>query len=137
MANKTATFKVNLTYEGPGSTSVTVAQKTINVPFGASCIGEIDLPADVADGNSFSVPFGTIATGASAVYLINNTTQDLEVKYNGGLVTKELAPGGALLVCADALPVGVPLTAVALVATATPNPAAVERVSYFVFGDPE
>lgn len=135
MANLTATFKINCTYQGPGNTSVSVAQKTVNVPYAADSCGHIDLPADVGDSDSFDVPFGAIEDGATAVYLVNGSSQDLEVKYNGGAVTKELPAGGVLLFCATELPGLVPLTAVALVATAAGS--AVERVDYFVFGDPE
>jgi len=135
MANKTATFKINLTYEGPGGTSVAVAQKTVNVPYGASSAVQIDIPDGTTDGTSFPVPFGSIGTGATALYLINNTSNDLELTFNGSLVTFEVAAGGVCLVLQSDLPAGVPLTAATVVATATT--VGVERVDCFVFGDPE
>jgi hypothetical protein len=135
MANLVATLKINLTYQAPGGGSVAIPQKSYTVPYGASCAGQLDIPDGTVDGASFDIPFGSIATGATAALIYNGTSFPLELKINGSAVVCEIAAGGAHLICQADLPAGVPLTALAVLATDTT--VGVERVEYFVFGDPE
>lgn len=135
MANLTATFKINLTYQGPGGGSVSVPQMSKSIPYAADSSGHVDVPAATADGASFTIPFGSIATAATGALIVNNTEQELEVKVNGSAVLYDLPVGGAMLICAEDVPLALPLTALAVLTTALT--VAAGRVDYWVFGDPE
>lgn len=135
MADLTANLKMILTYPAPGGGTVTVPQISTNVPYQASSVGFIDIPADVSDSDEFEVPFGSVGTGATMVLILNGTDQDLEVDINAAGVSCEIPAGGHLVIDGAALPAGVPVTGVKLIATASGSVAT--RVGYFVFGDPE
>jgi hypothetical protein len=51
-------------------------------------------------------------------------------------VSHEIPPGGVLVLGGAGQPAGVPITSVAIVATASAGEGA-KRFGYFVFGDPE
>lgn len=128
MANLAGTAKINLSYQAPGGGTVQVPQKSSSLSYSESSCGTGAIPAGTVADDPTSVPFGTIAT-ASGMYLVNNTTQVLNLKINGGSdVIPIAANGGVALVQAA-------LTSATLVATATGPTADPEPFDYFVFGD--
>jgi hypothetical protein len=129
MANLTATVRVNLVYQAPGGSSITVPQQTVDLAYGADSEGHVDVPSGTGAAVDFDIPFGSIAA-ASAMLLINNTSQDLTLLINGDLTGQTLAAGKPLYV-------HTPLTEAKVVTTDVGPSTETERVSFFVFGDPE
>lgn len=104
MANKTASFQIRLSYEGPDDETVTAPHLAIAVAYGegAQLVGGIDIPDLAASGTEYEVPFGTIAS-ATAMLIENRSGQDLHVRINGqpGSVSGTLASGTVTLALAS------------------------------------
>lgn len=133
MANKTATFTVNLSYTGPGGTTRTEPAISILAPFMAENSGEIDIPAGATAGSSHAVPFGTIAAATGAI-VKNGLTQSVVLKSDG--VTFAVLQSNAAMVYAGATAAGATAPMTTLTVEPTMTQSAAGTVSYWVFGDP-
>lgn len=138
MSNKYLVAAVDMSYIGPGGTTVTAARKTVSAPYQSMNSGFIDVPALAAKDTAYDVPFGEITVNATAVRIDNNTDVRLCVKMNGGAaVTHTIMPGGSQLIVnpvTDAGTVPDPLTAIEVVLGAAETAAG--TIDYWVFGDP-
>lgn len=134
MANKTATFTLNLSYTGPGGTTRTEPAISVLAPFQSEVSGEIDIPAGATAGSSHAIPFGTIAAATGAI-VKNGLTQAVVLKAGGATVHVLQASAFYSMAGATAAGATAPLTALTIEPTTTQ--AAVGTISYWVFGDPE
>src|SRR5262245_17403121 len=128
MANLAGTAKINLSYQAPGGGTVQVPQKTAALSYGESSIGTGAVPSGTEVNDTVSIPFGTINI-ASALYVINYSTQVLGLKVNGGSDTVPVAANGGVVLVQAAL------TSATLVATATGPTVSTEYFDYWVMGD--
>lgn len=136
MSNKIGSVKVTLSYPGPGGSTVAASQ-SILASFMGSSSGQIDVPDATAGATAFSVPFGTVATGATMVLVVNKMGQDAILKVNGSLALNNIPDGGVALITAASLPAASKLTAVSLTTTDTVDGSETDRtIDYWVLGDP-
>ena len=138
MANKFLTAVIDMSYVGPGGSTVTAPRKTVSVPYQAMNAGMIDVPALAAKDTSYDIPFGEIGTSATAVRIDNNTDVRLCVKVGGATdASHTIPPGGSQLIVSPVVDAGTvpgPLTEIAVLLGAAETAAG--TVDYWVFGDP-
>jgi hypothetical protein len=134
MANKTATFTLNLSYVGPGGTVRTEPPVSVLTPFMSENSGEIDIPAGATIGSSHAIPFGTIERATGAV-VRNGLTQSVVLKSAGATVA--ILQPTAFFAMAGATAAGATAPLAALTVEPTTTQSAVGTVGYWVFGDPE
>lgn len=84
MSNKTASFKVSLSYPDAGGNTVKAADESIAAPFAAGALlrGGVDVPDAATSATEYAIPFGSIAA-ATGLIIKNDTGQDVHVKLNG------------------------------------------------------
>ena len=133
MANKTATFTLNLSYTGPGGTTVTEPALTVLCPYQGQGSGTIDIPAGATAGSSHSIPFGTVAAASGAI-VKNGLTQSVVLKAGGATV--HVLQASAFYSMAGATAAGATAALAALTVEPTITQSAVGTVSYWIFGDP-
>ena len=138
MANKFVVATTDMTYVGPGGSSVTAPRKSVSAPYQAMNSGFIDVPALAEKDVSYDIPFGEIKTSATAVRIDNNTDVRLCVKIGEAAAPSHtIPPGGSQLIVSPVVDAGTvpgPLTAIAVVLGAAVTLAG--TVDYWVFGDP-
>ena len=135
MSNKTATVSVNMSYSGPGGQSVVVPAIVTLPTYSALCTGTIDIPALASKATKYEVPFGSVGTGATCVFVKNNAGQDVSLLYNSAATSTCDVPDGGVAMHASAdLPADVPLTKLEVMLPAAQ--VAAGSVDYWVLGDP-
>jgi hypothetical protein len=135
MANLSATLKLILTYTGPGGESVSVPTEVVACPYQSQIAGTIDVADATAAATSLSIPFGSIAV-PTLILIGNDTGQELDVKINGAAAASHSIPadGSMVVLAAATAPAETPVTALALITSATQTGAGL--ISYRIFGDP-
>jgi hypothetical protein len=140
MANKTATFSVNLTYTGAGGNTVTEPVATILAPYQGAAPGSIiDVPAGATGGVEYDVDFGAVGIEATGCLVKNNLAVPISMKINGASdPSHPIAPGGMQLVAGPTGASGAtgagPLLSMKCVLGGTQ--AAAGTIGTWVFGDP-
>lgn len=136
MANKTASFTLNLSYIGPDGDAVSIPAKSASVSYQAQTHGTIDVPDATASATSYSVPFGGIGVDATGGIIENKTGQPLEVKINGAAAASQTIPDGGVFTWMNpGLTAGsTPILAIALKTTAMQ--AGAGYINFHLFGDP-
>jgi hypothetical protein len=138
VANKFVVATTDMTYVGPGGSSVTAPRKSISAPYQAQNAGQIDVAAAAAKDAEFVIPFGAIGTSATLLRIDNNTDVRLCLKMNGAAaVSHAIPPGGSQTIAAPAADDGT-VPGPLLSATALLGEIATVggTIDYWVFGDP-
>lgn len=133
MANSTGSVKITLSFPGPGGATIAAALSVLP-SFQASSFGQVDVPDTTPSSTAFSIPFGSIAVGASLVLIQNKTGQEMSLKLNGSAALQNIPDQGVVLLPVAALPAASKLTAVSLTTTATQSGAG--TIDFYVLGDP-
>lgn len=92
-----ASLTSTLTYITPGPLLSSPLFMIGSVEYTASSAGFVDVPDATASGVAFSIPFGAVAE-VKGVVLQNNTTQQLNVRFNGAEADEFSIPPGGLCV---------------------------------------
>jgi hypothetical protein len=136
MANEIGSIKVIVSFPGPGGAMV-AASENVLAAFAGSSFGQVDVPDMTAGATAFAIPFGSIATGASAILIQNKMGQDAVLKINGSAALNDIPDNGVVLIGAAALPASAKLTSLSLTTTATVDGSTIDRkIDFYVLGDP-
>ncbi len=136
MANAIGSVKVTISFPGPGGSTVAGAENIL-AAFAGSSYGQVVVPDATAGATAFAIPFGSIATGASAVLIQNKMGQDAILKINGSAALNDIPDDGVVLIGGAGLPAAGKLTALSLTTTATVDGSVTPRkIDFWVLGDP-
>jgi hypothetical protein len=106
---------------------------SVVAPYTQSSKGVVAVANGTVTSTAKSIPFGSIATEATAFVLRNRTSQELEVTLNGVDTMWTIAKGAVLAFAQPSSGDGVPITAITLTTTATQS--GTGEIDYWVFGD--
>lgn len=128
------TTQVSVTYTPPKA-AANSGQSTLGTSgaYNAASVGSIDVPNGTTPPTTFSVPFNAV-DNAKTVIVRNDMTSDVGIRLNGAVADNfELGPAGEMIISSPTAPGTTPITQVDVVTTA--DPANLERIFYWVFGD--
>lgn len=123
-----ATAALNLRYIAPGNSS-SVAALAATIDYVGSSSGFLDIPEGAADGDSFAVPFGSVAA-PKMIALQNNTLTAKEIAINESEDVWTLGAGDMLVLGG---PTAVGITSVDVIETVLST--ADGTVAFVVLGD--
>lgn len=134
MAADNFTATLNLQYTPPGApVNSGVAALSAAGTYQAGQAGTVDVPTGGTIGDTFDIPFGSVAK-AKMLVVKNGLSSEVGVRLNGaGANNFNVPPGGVFAYVVPTAPLAVPLDSAELVITAVPS--AIERVLFWCFGD--
>lgn len=126
-----AVFSGTLSFTPPGG-GTQVMNVAVQAPYSAQVEATIDIPDMTTSATAFALSFGSIAS-ATLLLVKNDNNQDMGVRLQAAVANEFQVPAGsALLIAMPAAPGSNPVTAAAVVTTATQSGPG--SVSYAVFG---
>jgi hypothetical protein len=123
----------DLLHQVPGVSEQIDPSSAISAPYSGENVGILDIPDATLSGTEFTVPFGSIAVGATLLVIKNTNNQDVILTLNGSANLFRIAPGGFFIYAAASQPAGVPLLSASVKLTAVQSGAG--TVQYHVFGE--
>jgi len=127
-------LNVSMQYTPPGGAlnSGTMSLQKLSSS-NAQNAGYLDVPDATAASTAFTVPFGSIGTGAKALVVHNTLSNPLDVSINGTLFGQISAGGMIMIGVGDTAPTANPVLSMTL--TTTVLQSGLGQIAYYVFGD--
>lgn len=127
----TGSGSVSLSYRGAGGVNTSIT-KSISSPYDSVETGVIEVPDAVASAHVYSLAFGAVAS-PSALLVVNNSGQDLGVRFNSAVANEfQIPTGSSMFIGMPALAGADPITAIDLVTTALGTEAG--TIEYVILG---